>query len=161
MKEGFRLRPATLEDIPILVKHRRWMFDEINIRQNYNYTAESLHTMDTAYTLHLQEHLKAGSLYAWVVEKAGRVVASGAVSIVPWPALPGDSSQVASHLHSMFTDPEQRGKGLARQIVDTAIDFCKTRGISWMMLAASDAGRPLYESMGFKPYDREMHLRFD
>jgi hypothetical protein len=44
--------------------------------------------------------------------------------------------------------------------VQAAIESCRERGLSAVLLHASDAGRPLYESMGFTPTS-EMRLVLD
>ncbi len=46
---------------------------------------------------------------------------------------------------------------LARRIVETAVEACRARGLKRVMLHASDAGRPLYESLGFRQTN-EMRL---
>jgi hypothetical protein len=39
---------------------------------------------------------------------------------------------------------------LAHRLTQTIIDWCRANGYHLLVLHASDAGRPIYESMGFK-----------
>jgi GNAT superfamily N-acetyltransferase len=48
----------------------------------------------------------------------------------------------------VLTLPEFRGRGLARRLMECAIDYAGNRAIR---LDASDQGQPLYESMDFQP----------
>ena len=48
----------------------------------------------------------------------------------------------------VLTLPEFRGRGLARRLMERAIDYAGNRAIR---LDASDQGQPLYESMDFQP----------
>jgi GNAT superfamily N-acetyltransferase len=56
-----------------------------------------------------------------------------------------------ANILNVYTRPESRRKGLARRLVETALEWCRANGISTVILHASDAGRPLYASMGFQP----------
>jgi GNAT superfamily N-acetyltransferase len=58
---------------------------------------------------------------------------------------------------NVYTDPEYRRRGVARQLMETMIDWCKREGLARVNLRASDTGRHLYESLGFKP-SNEMRL---
>jgi GNAT superfamily N-acetyltransferase len=50
----------------------------------------------------------------------------------------------------VLTDPEYRGRGMARRLMERAIRFCEDRGVHWIKLDATDMGRPLYVSLGFE-----------
>lgn len=58
----------------------------------------------------------------------------------------------------MYTDPDYRRRGLARQITHVMIFWCRAEGFASVSLHASKAGRPLYEAMGFQPTN-EMRLK--
>ena len=149
MNDELTLRNAIRADIPVLAKHRRWMFDDMLMVQKAGYTAAEVESMEPAYQRYLEEHF-GGILRAWVVEVAGRVVASGAVLLYDWPPRPGDSVGRAALLHSVYTEPEYRRRGLARRIVDVMVAECRRMGLRTVSLHASEAGRSLYEAMGFK-----------
>ena len=49
----------------------------------------------------------------------------------------------------MYTEPEHRRRGLARRLMAEMIAWCRAAGLGSVSLHASDAGRPLYEALGF------------
>jgi len=59
----------------------------------------------------------------------------------------------------MFIEPEYRGKGVGRALLDYVVDYCKSEQIGFLFLHASDKGLPLYKSIGFGSSERLMHLR--
>lgn len=144
------LRAATQADIPVLVRHRRLMFEEMAVMAGGAPDPRALDAMDAAYARHAQHHLGAGTLLAWVAEDSGRVVASGAVSIYPLPPRPDNLTERSALLHSVYTEPGYRRRGLARRIVKAAILACRENGLPILSLHASDAGKALYESLGFE-----------
>ncbi len=152
------LRPATLADLAILVEHRRRMFEEIEALRERPHTPAEWQAADDLYTHFVRLHLPQGSLRAWLIEMDGQAVASGAISVIDWPPSPVILAEQAAHLHSMYTVPAQRRRGHARRIVQAAIDYCRTNGVRRLTLAASSAGRPLYESMGFQVSHSWMRL---
>jgi GNAT superfamily N-acetyltransferase len=57
----------------------------------------------------------------------------------------------------MYTEPEARRRGTAKQLLEVLLDWCRTAGFCAVSLHASPAGRPLYETAGFQPTN-EMKL---
>jgi GNAT superfamily N-acetyltransferase len=142
------LRAATADDIPLLVAHRSAMFAEIAALRGRGYPPEDYEHLDQSYGRYLREQLGAGSL-AWVIERDGAAAASGAVSFIPWLPGIGNRSGAVAYLHSIYTEPDQRRRGLARRLVETAAQECRARGHRALSLHASPEGRPLYEQLGF------------
>ena len=157
MPDDMPLREATLDDVPTLVNHRRRMFEEMDALRGKVHEPAMLDAMGVAYALYLRGCIADGRLRAWVIEAGGRIVASGAVSFLDWPPRPDDLGQRLALLHSVYTEHSHRRLGLARRIVECAIDACRSAGLKRLSLHASDAGRRLYESMNFKPTN-EMRL---
>jgi GNAT superfamily N-acetyltransferase len=56
--------------------------------------------------------------------------------------------------------PQARRLGLARLLMETALEWCRNNGIRAVILHSSDDGRPLYQSLGFRPTN-EMRLVLD
>jgi GNAT superfamily N-acetyltransferase len=155
--ETLPLREAMLADIPTLVMHRRRMFVDMDALRDAQPDPTKLDAMDRAYARQLQAWLPDGSIRAWVIEAEGGIVASGAVLFSEWLPRPNDLTGRLAYLHSVYTQPAYRRRGLARRIVQAAIDACRADGLRRLALHASDAGQPLYESMGFR-LTNEMRL---
>ena len=51
----------------------------------------------------------------------------------------------------MATPPEHQGKGMGRALLAQVIDDYRSRGVERFYLTATEAGRPLYTSLGFEP----------
>jgi len=50
----------------------------------------------------------------------------------------------------VLTDPEFRGRGYARRLMEHALGFVEARGVEWIKLDATAMGRPLYRKLGFE-----------
>ncbi len=102
--------------------------------------------------------LDDGSYRGWFVEApAGRVVAGGGVLFLTFQPSPASPDPRRAWIVNMFTEPDARGRGFARRLVETMLEWCRAGGLPTVYLHASDAGRPLYESLGFIP-NNEMKL---
>lgn len=53
----------------------------------------------------------------------------------------------------VYTVPVARGAGLAKLLSEAAVAWLKSRGARTIRLLASEAARPIYISMGFRPTD--------
>jgi GNAT superfamily N-acetyltransferase len=156
--DEMNLREATSEDIPILTLHHRKMFEEILQSKGMSMDAGAGDAMESAYRAKLSGELASGECKSWVIEMEKAIVASGAISIVKMVPTPFDISCRMAYVHSMYTEKEQRGCGCASRIVRQAIEYCKGHGIKRMFLNASDAGRPVYEKIGFIPSPESMRI---
>jgi len=57
----------------------------------------------------------------------------------------------APYLLSLYAEREFRRRGVARLIVEAAIAWCRAHGYDRVNLDASEEGKSLYETLGFKP----------
>ncbi|WEZ07511.1 GNAT family N-acetyltransferase [Priestia flexa] len=60
----------------------------------------------------------------------------------------------------MYTLPSHRKRGLARKILQECMKECQKREVKRVWLHASQAGEPLYKSIGFQSKGSEMELFF-
>ena len=58
---------------------------------------------------------------------------------------------------NVYTEAAYRRRGLARLLLNTALEWCRTNTIDVVVLHASKEGRHLYKSVGFEPTN-EMRL---
>ena len=158
-KNKYSIRKATLSDVQILVSHHCMMFKEIRDLQDKKIDDSNYKKMEEAQTRKIAEDLPKGLCHAWIVEdENGEIVVSGAISVFSLVPTPENPNYIAAYLHSMYTEKEYRGNGLATKIIEEARNFCRQNNISIIMLSASEAGKPVYAKMGFKPVSSFMHL---
>jgi GNAT superfamily N-acetyltransferase len=144
------LRSAQVADIPVLALFRRLMFEDMAAAEKRSYDAQELYLMEAVFTGYARARL-GEELQAWVMEVDGVIQACAAVSVLPYIPAPGRLDMRIALLHNVHTLPEYRRRGFARRLVETAVEWCRERGFSSLVLNASDAGRPLYENIGFHP----------
>ena len=58
----------------------------------------------------------------------------------------------------VYTDPKHRETGLATRLTKEVVGWLKSKGVTRIRLLASEAGRPIYEKLGFES-SNEMILR--
>lgn len=146
------IREATATDLDTILHHRRHMFIEMGYKDE-----DALDAMESSSAPFITRCLGNGSFRGWFVEMEGRVVAGGALIVLEFPSSPRDHSTHRAWILNMYTEPEYRGRGFATSLMETMINWCREHGYRWVSLHASDAGRPLYETLGFKPTN-EMRL---
>ena len=146
------IREATASDIPEILRQRRRMYEDMHYTDRI--ALDSMASLTSAY---LQTSMANGSFRAWLVADGDRIVAGGAVIISPWPAHPYDLECRRATILNVYTDPEFRRRGIARQLMQTMIAWCRNEGFARVTLHASDDGRHLYESLGFEA-GNEMRL---
>lgn len=153
MDPEFLNREATLDDIPHLLRHRRGMYEDMGYDD-----AAALDRMLSTSEPYLREALTNRSLRAWLAAAGDRVAGGGLIIVSPWLSHPYDQQCRQATILNVYVDPEFRRRGIARQLMQTMIDWCRKEGFVNVSLHASKFGRPLYESMGFEP-TTEMRLK--
>jgi GNAT superfamily N-acetyltransferase len=107
---------------------------------------------------YLQVAMPSGRYVSWLAETAdGHVVAGTGVAISAWPGSPGDPTGKRALVLNVYTEPEFRRRGIARQLMEIVIAWCREQGLRSVSLHASDFGRALYEDLGFRQTN-EMRL---
>jgi GNAT superfamily N-acetyltransferase len=152
----YRVRPATLDDVDMLVHHRVGMFTDMGVPMD-------VPALQARFRDWLAEMMPPGTYRAWLVEThsdqseaapgangaSGVVVAGGGITILPWPPGPHYMGDRLAFVYNMYTEPGHRRRGLARLIMDAIHDWCREAGVGSMALNASRDGQPLYQSLGY------------
>ena len=141
----YRIRMAAPADAAIIAHHRVAMFHDMGILDGTDPVALKTSARD-----YLRNALVAGAYTGWLVENAGQVVAGGGVitrPLLPRPGTPQGGEE--AYILNVYTEPEHRRRGLARQLLTAILTWCRERRSALVSLHASDEGRPLYESLGF------------
>jgi GNAT superfamily N-acetyltransferase len=153
---GLTIREAAPGESAVILHHRRSMFRDMG-----EGTVEELDRMVEVASPWLARALADGSYRHWLaLDSSGRVCGGGGVLLCPWPANPRDPCTERAVILNVYTEPEFRKRGVAREIMVTILAWVKARGLRAVNLHASDEGRALYEKLGFEATN-EMRLRFD
>ncbi|MEW5735518.1 MAG: GNAT family N-acetyltransferase [Thermodesulfobacteriota bacterium] len=153
------IREAGKADIPLLVLQHRMMFEEIRALMQKSPDPAKLAAMDECYREKLLGQLSTPACAAFLAVEGGHAAGSVGVSIVSMVPVPEDPQDRVAYIHSLYVEKAFRSRGIARGLMSRAVDHCRALGIVRVQLAASAAGKPLYESMGFAPLFQAMGLR--
>jgi len=146
------VRPATADDIPLVVDFRWRMFRELG------WDDESrLEQITPAAIEHLSDGFAAGGCSGFIAEADGAPVGSVVVVWQRVPPSPRNVIGLTAYILGMYVGPEYRRRGIARTLMTACIDSAEERGAPAVMLHASEFGQPLYEGLGFRP-TTEMRL---
>ncbi len=99
------------------------------------------------------EEMAAGRSVWFVVEEEGRIAATAAAffRFSFWTEIFNEPA--SGLIAGVYTWPEFRRRGYARQTVEAAIAWCREKEIKSLRLRAAPNARDLYESLGFVPSD--------
>ena len=122
MREGYTMRTATVEDLSLVLHHRRRMFEDMGYRDR-----QALDHMSATSAVLLRTGLVDGNYRGWLVEASGRVVAGGGVISLEFQPHPRVPTSRRSWIVNVYTEPEHRRKGLARWITETIVESCRIK----------------------------------
>lgn len=143
----FTLRVATPDDAATIAQHRTAMFQDMGLVP----TAEDYAQLLESSTSWLTDVLAKKQYAGWLIESDATVVAGGGVLLRDLFPVPGcHRVGVWAHIMNVYTVPEYRRRGLARMLMRQILDWCAAQKVDQVTLTASQEGRTLYESLGFK-----------
>ena len=90
----------------------------------------------------------------------GQTVGCGGVCLYDEMPSPDNPTGHCAYLMNIYVRPEHRGRGVAKRIVRWLVGAALSRGIKKIYLETSEAGRILYEVLGFSDMKDMMHLTF-
>ena len=143
----FNIQYATVRDSELLVKHRLSMWSDILPESAMHVTGTEERTLEW-----IREKLSSGELVGFIAKtEEGQIAGSGCIWIREQAPLPMSQFLEVPYLMSLYTEREFRRRGVARLIVEVAIAWCRAHGYDRVNLDASEEGKSLYETLGFKP----------
>lgn len=150
------LRSADVGDIGALVLIRLDFFREMFPPRS----PEDLEALANTLRRYYGRHLRV-DFWAVLAEDNGRPIGAAFLNIYERPANPEVPNGRVGELSNVYTHPQYRSRGLARVMVGQLIKMAEEQGVSRLDLSASEAGRPVYEKLGFEadPGHTRMHLR--
>jgi GNAT superfamily N-acetyltransferase len=107
-----------------------------------------------------QRHMSDGTFVSWLAMDGDRIVGTSGMSFVEKPPYFSCPSGRIGLLSSMFTDPEYRRMGIARELLSRVVEEARSYGCGNVQITASDMGVLLYTDFGFKKNGNFMQYTF-
>ena len=104
-------------------------------------------------------HMSDGTFVSWLAMDGDRIVGTSGMSFVEKPPYFGCPSGKMGLLSSMFTDPEYRRKGIAKELLSRVVEEARAYGCGTVQITASDMGVLLYTDFGFVKNGNFMQLK--
>ena len=139
------LRDVEPEDLDLICRHRHEMFRASGRRD------DDLGPMAEPFAEWLRPRLVAGLYFGWIAEVDGQAVGGLGMMVIDWPPHPSHPDQdVRGYILNVYVEPDHRGRGIARMLMDRAMAQAKRRGLRHLILHATAMGRPMYERLGWR-----------
>ncbi len=149
------LHYARPDDAALITQHRHRMFGD------NAYTSEAaLALSDAEFEPWVRARLEDGRYLGLLLEEVGQVIAGAGIFFADFPPHWMDPQPLRAYVLNVYTVPEHRGRGYAKQLMNSVLGECRQRNVPTIVLHASPLGRPIYEGLGFVATD-EMMLRLN
>ena len=96
-----------------------------------------------------ERHMADGTFVSWLAVDEDKIIGTSGMSFVEKPPYFGCPSGRIGLLSSMYTDPEYRRKGIAKELLQRVVDEAGSYGCGTVQITASDMGVLLYTDFGF------------
>lgn len=160
-KEAYKIGRIVEKDLPGITAIRTRELQELIPESFEGASNHDICAMNDTFAKQITLGFSTDNVFAAKAAIDGKIVSVGAVTIIDFPPTPDNHIGKAGYIHTMYTLPEHRRKGLSRQILDCLVDWCKNKGLKLILLAASDEGMKLYSSRGFRVWNTWMYLEPD
>ena len=105
-------------------------------------------------------HMADGTFVSWLAMDGDRIVGTSGMSFVEKPPYFSCPTGKIGLLSSMFTDPEYRRMGIAKELLSRVVEEARKYGCGSVQITASDMGVLLYTVFGFVKNGNFMQYRF-
>ncbi len=136
-------------DYQKLTEERLDTFIRMRIRQLREEGATEDIDLVPALLDYYRRHMADGTFVAWLALDGDRIVGTSGMSFVEKPPYFGCPSGKMGLLSSMFTAPEYRRRGIARELLSRVVEEARAYGCGTVQITASDMGVLLYTDFGF------------
>ena len=134
-------RRLTEEDLAVFIEMRITQLREEGAKDDID--------LRPALNDYYKRHLKDGTFVSWLALDGEKIVGTSGMSFVEKPPYFGCPSGKIGLLSSMYTDPDYRRKGIAKNLLTKVMDDARKYGCGAIQITASDMGVKLYTACGF------------
>jgi len=96
------------------------------------------------------KHMADGTFVSWLALDGDKIIGTSGMSFVEKPPYFSCPSGRLGLLSSMFTDPNYRRMGIAKELLHRVVEEARAYGCGAVHITASDMGVKLYTAYGFK-----------
>ncbi len=94
-------------------------------------------------------HMADGTFVSWLALDGDKIIATSGMSFVEKPPYFACPSGKLGLLSSMFTNPDYRRMGIAKELLHRVVEEARAYGCGAVQITASDMGVKLYTAYGF------------
>jgi GNAT superfamily N-acetyltransferase len=148
------VRTVGPDDLELICHHREEMFRDAGSDE------QSLAAMTRHFRAWLAPRLADGSYFGFILTRNGEPAGGVGLMLIDWPPHPlHPTHDQRGYVLNLFVEPEHRRMGLARWLMQLAEEELSGRGVSLLILHATEKGRPLYTELGWVSGSAEMVKR--
>ena len=96
-----------------------------------------------------QRHMADGTFVSWLALDGDKIIGTSGMSFVEKPPYFSCPSGKLGLLSSMFTNPNYRRMGIAKELLHRVVEEARAYGCGAVHITASDMGVKLYTAYGF------------
>lgn len=151
MKQEIQYRKLTADDLDTFIQMR--------IRQLREEGAQEDFDLVPALKDYYDRHMADGTFVSWLALDEEKIIGTSGMSFVEKPPYYGCPTGRIGLLSSMYTDPEYRRQGIARELLTRVVEEARAYGCGTVQITASDMGVLLYTNFGFVKNDNFMQYK--
>lgn len=135
-------RKLTEDDLDVFIKMRIIQLKEEGATEDID--------LVPALKDYYHRHLSDGTFVSWLAMDGEKIIGTSGMSFVEKPPYFSCPTGRLGLLSSMFTDPEYRRMGIAKELLGRVVEEASAYGCGAVQITASDMGVKLYTAFGFK-----------
>ena len=151
---NLKYRKATAADIELLIRTRI----EVLLAANGLPDDTDMGEVEKQSRIYYEHAIPDGTHTAFLAFDGDRFVGAGGISYYQVMPTYHNPTGRKGYVMNMYTRPEYRRMGIAAHMLDLLVHDARERGLVYISLEATAAGRPLYEKYGFSAAASEMEL---
>lgn len=125
------------------------IFIEMRINQLREEGAKEDFDLKPALKNYYNRHISDGTFISWLATENDVIIGTSGISIVEKPPYFGCPSGKVGLLSSMYTNPDYRRMGIAKELLNRIVSEARQQGCGTIQITASDMGVKLYTAYGF------------
>ena len=134
-------------------------FNRIRITQLREEGATEDLDLVPALTDYYHRHLADGTFVSWLAVDGEKIVGTSGISFVEKPPYFSCPTGRIGLLSSMYTDPDYRRRGIAKELLGRVVEEARSFGCGAVQITASDMGMLLYTDFGFRKNENFMQYK--